>query len=632
MLKKLIASTLSATFLCSSIMLDRIIDTPIVRDLPLADGTQSLSNNESNDKAISNGQYDIKATNSLGSYITNMAADHNSNNIVAATPLSTDGRFEVSSLEFDNVTGDISICSSQTSACNVEVSFFNDETGELSFKVSQSVEVGEYVKTTAKADLSKLPKFYKINAQLVDKMGNPISNVFHENKFTQKIQEIIATDIHDFEPELVVNLDESEQTNFLVLNEKTIKAESSETENTLVSSDYENNVFVFDNVDDTIKNLQDGDLFYIQPTEKDIIAISVDDISIDGDRATVSGSPDIEEMFDFVKIETDSKDQEATVNTETADPDISFPGHEGEKEFTYESGKRLDVIYNRTGWFKKLIKKVIPAVDMDLKIEKEFSKKINEEPKDKIGVTSNLEVGIYILFEFNFYMKGDYIELSFQGGFELKCEVKWKAYLNLSKIIGNISVPTGVPGIKMESNPELIFKLEGEINCSFTVGVKTGLEFTYDDGYFDSDPFLEPYHELENIEINCAVFFGIKFPPKVTFINDEIASVRPETTVGLKVSLEKKLDILEDEIETGGMETDDWYTTYLLKKRRNGAKYSDNKKIAIMDTDEDTVHACNLCMDGQVSIVAKFEKVSFKIFKKQKILMWILISNSQYRL
>ena len=224
MLKKLIASALSAIFLCSSVMLDRIVDTSIVRDVPLADNSTILNNNEKEVKDGSNGQYDIKATNSLGNYITHMAADHNSNNSISAAPLSTDGKFEVSSLEFDNVTGDISVCSSQTSSCIVEISFINDETGEMNLKVSQAVEAGEYVKIKAKADLFKLPQFYRINAQLIDKMGNPISNVFHENKYTQKIQEIIATDIHDFEPERVVNLDESEQTNFLVLKENTVKA------------------------------------------------------------------------------------------------------------------------------------------------------------------------------------------------------------------------------------------------------------------------------------------------------------------------------------------------------------------------------------------------------------------------
>ena len=84
MLKKLIASALSATFLCSSVMLDRIVDTSIVRDVPLADNSTILNNNEKEVKDGSNGQYDIKATNSLGNYITHMAADHNSNNSVSA--------------------------------------------------------------------------------------------------------------------------------------------------------------------------------------------------------------------------------------------------------------------------------------------------------------------------------------------------------------------------------------------------------------------------------------------------------------------------------------------------------------------------------------------------------------------
>ncbi|MBQ3948296.1 MAG: hypothetical protein II656_07235, partial [Ruminococcus sp.] len=168
----------------------------------------------------------------------------------------------------------------------------------------------------------------------MDKMGNPVGNVFKIDTYTRMIQEIKATDIHDFNAEQVVNFDESEKTNFLVLNENTVKAESSENENTLVSADYDNNTFVFDNIDDTVKNLKEGEYFYIQPSKDDIIAVSVDNISIDGDQATISGNNNIDDMFDFVKFETTTDMNNVTVDTTESDENFIFPDKKGdEKQF-----------------------------------------------------------------------------------------------------------------------------------------------------------------------------------------------------------------------------------------------------------------------------------------------------------
>ncbi|MBQ9895136.1 MAG: leucine-rich repeat domain-containing protein, partial [Ruminococcus sp.] len=610
MLKKLIASTLSATFLCSSIMLDRIIDTPIVRDLPLADGTQSLSNNESNDKAISNGQYDLKATNSLGSYITNMAADHNSNNSVAAAPLSTDGRFEVSSLEYDNVTGDISICSSQTSACNVEVSFFNDETGELSFKVSQPVEAGDYVKTNAKADLSKLPQFYKINAQLVDKMGNPISNVFHENKYTQKIQEIIATDIHDFEPEQVVNLDESEQTNFLVLNEKTIKAESSETENTLVSADYENNVFVFDNVDDTLQNLQDGDLFYIQPTEKDIIAISVDDISIDDGKATVSGSPDIEEMFDAIKIDS-SVAKEIEYDTTNADSSITFPDHPNENKFTYENGKPLNFQINR----KKLFELDYSSDDSDeftlfnnlYDIIKPTIGKEWETSSENVKTKIDGDCSLVIEHHFSCYYFWNTLEIEFTitpnftlnlflgidiendsdtlGEFLSKRSNEFKANLCA------ISIVTEIPGILISMEPKLKFEFSGGIKVEIKYAPTIGFSYDNDDGFEPINDISENEDGEEqkhcDVKIAGELFFGVELNPGFCLFDDDIAKAGLKIDIGIKVEYEAKND-----------------TTPNIKKSYSSSKRVMKPNINVI---EDSIHDCFSCFEGSAKFVVTIE-------------------------
>ena len=112
---------------------------------------------------------------------------------------------------------------------------------------------------------------------MIDKKGKVISNTFKLDKYTKIMQEIATTDIHDFDGEQVVNFDDNDETNFLVLSEETVKAECSEEENTLASADYDSSTFVFENINESIRYLQNGDLLYIQPDDENIIAVAVDD-------------------------------------------------------------------------------------------------------------------------------------------------------------------------------------------------------------------------------------------------------------------------------------------------------------------------------------------------------------------
>ena len=134
------------------------------------------------------------------------------------------------------------------------------------------------------------------NFYLADKNGNALSDTSSVDTYTKIMQEIAETDIHDFDEDRVVNFDENEDTNFIVLSDDTVIAESSDTENSLVSADFDNNTFVFEHIDESIQYLQNGDFLYVQPDEENIIAVSVDNVDIDGDTATVTGSDDIDDI------------------------------------------------------------------------------------------------------------------------------------------------------------------------------------------------------------------------------------------------------------------------------------------------------------------------------------------------
>ncbi|MBR3044193.1 MAG: leucine-rich repeat protein [Oscillospiraceae bacterium] len=250
-------------------------------------------------------QVQVKGTNSVGSFVADSISKSDSNNFannLSATSPSEE-IFSISNLGFDNLTGSIVVSSTQTNICQAVVVFVDEETGDIVQEVETIIGAGSNTDTILQADLDLLPEYYFVRAMLTDTNGKILSNTYQIAEYTKELQEIAQTDMEDFPDKKVINLDENEDTNFLVLCDETVIAETTETANVLVSADYDNNVFVFSDITEEISGLKKDDYFFIQPNAYDIIATKIANITIDGDTATITGDSDIADMFDFIKIE-----------------------------------------------------------------------------------------------------------------------------------------------------------------------------------------------------------------------------------------------------------------------------------------------------------------------------------------
>ena len=351
MIKRLISGALSL-LICSSMFTSEGIGQKPKSVAPQADNPVN-----------SDMDYKISTTNSLGNYISDAMNSQNTLSASASNVQVNDG-YAINNLGFDNQTGEVVVKSTQPQNCTVLVTILEEETNKKACEVKAEVEKGENIITTAKIDISLLPQYYIVKVELVNKKGKSLCSPFTKNTYTKEMQEIIATDIHDFNEEYVVNFDESEDTNFLVLSEETVKAESTKETNTLSSADYENGVFVFDNADETLKNLEEGESLFIQPNENDIIAVSVDKVEVnENNQLVIEGNEDnIDEMIDFIKFESTGEENEIVIDTSVADKGVYFPDldenetlhriTQGEKlNFGYTNNKKLK--YEETFDYKK---------------------------------------------------------------------------------------------------------------------------------------------------------------------------------------------------------------------------------------------------------------------------------------
>lgn len=88
-------------------------------------------------------------------------------------------------------------------------------------------------------------------------------------------------------------------------NDNIPRFEATEDMNVLVSVDEENGIFVFEKINDDIKNLKVGDLFLIEPCDAipTGIAIKVHEIKIKGDKATITqGDIKLEDVIDEIDV------------------------------------------------------------------------------------------------------------------------------------------------------------------------------------------------------------------------------------------------------------------------------------------------------------------------------------------
>ena len=622
MIKKLITGAIAAAITATSVLAGGFSTTP--------PSSKNSAHTQSNDV---NNDYDLRATNSLGKYITQASRENNINPDLKLMSDSKKDSFNVTNLTFDAESGLIHAVSSQTTECTIVFSFIDEETNDIVQEVKKTVEAGEYISTEAKADTAILPQYFIVKAQLVDKKGKTVSNVFTLNAYTKIMQEIAATDIHDFDEAQVINFDESEETNFIVLSDDTVKAESSEDENTLVSADFDSNTFVFENIDETIQYLQNGDLLYVQPDEENIIAVEVDDISIDGDTATIKGNENVDDIFDFIKIETQMNDRLIEADTSDSNDKIIFPEH-NENNFSYPSDQPLSFKLDR----KKALK-INYNSDLSIRF-----------PGDDIfddkffGIDGPELYGtLFFKASFNFYKKSDYKSagLSLTSGItatfkmvegemnsnlkefdrykytydenrtpildkngnqarkkrvfdrfsDKACEVYGDAIgseISETFELGGFKIPLGIPGVYLDIRPAIVLSASGSIEINVTLSYTVG--FTYDssaDNKFQSISNEDNDYNGCKLNICGEVFLGLQLKPELVLIYDKLLSVSLEITAGFVTSVELEVDMTD--------------VADALEQQK-----SEDGRVVITDKTDDFYHPCPLCFYGTVALRLRF--------------------------
>lgn len=119
-------------------------------------------------------------------------------------------------------------------------------------------------------------------------------------------EQIFTKTIHDFEGHLVVNLDEQEETNFAAYAKDVERIIADGKGNRVVAVDEENCVYTFANASDSLKNLQPGQVFFVEASSHNPTGATgkVKEVKTDGANTVVYCEPvSMEELFAYVDID-----------------------------------------------------------------------------------------------------------------------------------------------------------------------------------------------------------------------------------------------------------------------------------------------------------------------------------------
>ncbi|MBR3446742.1 MAG: leucine-rich repeat protein [Oscillospiraceae bacterium] len=493
MVKKTIAGVLSAV-MCA---------TTLLYDAPFS--SRNTAQEEEQLPAASTGvqeEMGLTGSNSLARYLARQGTEQAAEAKPTAQPLkaaAADAVYAVTNLDFDRETGIVQVTSTQSEAATLRASFIDEDSPANVYTVDYGVPAGEYVHSTFSADPAQLPEYFTVSVQLIGRAGLPLCKAFEIKTYNREMQEIIQTEASDFAPEQVVNLDEDETTNFIVLSEDTVRAETTEESNVLVSADYDQNIYVFDHIDESIRSLEKGQYFYIQPTENDIISTDIQEIVIDGDTATITGTGEIDDMFDFIKIESET---EQTV--------------EGEYYGAPYHSVNAQVISNEDELNDRL-----KAVDPDAELS-EYTKKNSCSTEFQLGkapIKITPSLNYEVTTKWNVYKKFHYLNLFLVTETKVTINVKAetdkeekeeeddkkKDHLIELPIYTNGAVDVNFIG---DVEIDLDGVVELEVGLQFTKGFvfdsKDGLEFIM----FDTNPILKKFEA--QVEFSLEVKIGVE--------------------------------------------------------------------------------------------------------------------------
>ena len=440
----------------------------------------------------------VSGTNSVGKLISKEVSQETDE---------TTGGNKISDLTVDGNTAAVQF-TTDTNECDIVVAIYDENNGtHMLASGTVTVYSGD---SEVSIELSgDIPESFVATAYMLERESHsPLCTAYTTKMYTSEMQAFLATTVNDYDEKLVFNLDDSEETNFAVFNEDTLRADESSG---MSIEDKGNGIYIVTNADADVKALSEGDEFAYTYDDGTVLLVAVASITIDGDTVTITeaADADLQDFFDYVKIEgTNDENTETTIDTSDMDDCVTL----------------VDEATPRRARAR--------SVDTEGSFGSSISAKIDNDSIEG-SVTFSYKVSLKV------YINNGYKSVSLTNNVKLELSVALdpvKGELGIK--LCSINIPM-VPGVKVQIAPSIVAQISVKLQWKASIEATIGFGYDSDIGFVNkcSGPKCD-----SKVELSGKLFIGLKVSASVDIISDKIASLGLESKAGAEVSAKERLD------------------------------------------------------------------------------------------
>ena len=440
----------------------------------------------------------VSGTNSVGKLISKEVSQETDE---------TTGGNKISDLTVDGNTAAVQF-TTDTNECDIVVAIYDENNGtHMLASGTVTVYSGD---SEVSIELSgDIPESFVATAYMLERESHsPLCTAYTTKMYTSEMQAFLATTVNDYDEKLVFNLDDSEETNFAVFNEDTLRADESSG---MSIEDKGNGIYIVTNADADVKALSEGDEFAYTYDDGTVLLVAVASITIDGDTVTITeaADADLQDFFDYVKIEgTNDENTETTIDTSDMDDCVTL----------------VDEATPRRARAR--------SVDTEGSFGSSISAKIDNDSIEG-SVTFSYKVSLKV------YINNGYKSVSLTNNVKLELSVALEPVKGeLGIKLCSINIPM-VPGVKVQIAPSIVAQISVKLQWKASIEATIGFGYDSDIGFVNkcSGPKCD-----SKVELSGKLFIGLKVSASVDIISDKIASLGLESKAGAEVSAKERLD------------------------------------------------------------------------------------------
>ena len=473
--KRILPFLLSLLILCSSLQL------PVDAKEMDASGKQDTSNMES--------EISVQGTDSFG----NMVAEAIDNKVEQQEENEGCNIFEIT---MSGTEAEVDFETNKDASLVVGI---YDEAG-IKMVASGHAEVTTDEKTVKiNIENGQLPDYYYVKGFLVDpETFEPYCTAYETPNYTKEMQEFFSKTTEDFAGHEILNLDDDTTNNFAVYADGTYVVKESESEVKLSEKDEDAGKYVFENADEAFLALKSGDILSYECADGSLVIIKIDSVSVNGKTVTLyDKDTEMEDVFDYVKIDSAASTEEATVDASTCGEGVTYNGLVDSDEIAPQ--KR----------------------DVDVSKSKSYSFELkNNDITGSFKLQMKTGVKLYVTTSYK------YLEVRLDYTKSLGISIK-KSYKKTFPLATLGYSP--VPGLYIELQPALIIEGSGKVSFTGTLQGTIGCAVESDTGIKNLTRVPSFKTELKG---EVKVFVGISLEPKMKVLSEKVAMIGASAKIG----------------------------------------------------------------------------------------------------